>query len=89
MWQNERWISKGKWQGMAKAAEPQHSGRGIPMPYAVVRSQFAENLQVTAPYGRGWSLLAWWPFFPFQNLLIGPNALPLLLPAEAAAFFTA
>lgn len=34
------------------------------MPYAVVRSQFAENLQVTAPYGTGWSLLAWWPFSP-------------------------
>lgn len=67
MWQNERWISKGKRQGMAKVAEPQHSGRGIPMPYAVVRSQFAENLQVTAPYGRGWSLLAWWPFFPLPE----------------------
>lgn len=34
------------------------------MPYAVVRSQFVENLQVTAPYGEGWTLLAWWPFPP-------------------------
>lgn len=46
------------------------------MPYAVVRSQFAENLQVTAPYGRGWLLLAWWPFPPSR--ICSTNQMPSL-----------
>lgn len=48
------------------------------MPYAGVRCQFAANLQVITPYGRGRSLPTWWPFSPGARICSsGPNALPL------------
>lgn len=60
------------------------------MPYAGIRCQFAANLQVITPYGRGRSLPTWWPFSPGAIVCsIGPNSLPLVLSTVALAFFFA
>lgn len=40
--------------------KPKQAGRGLPMPYAGARCQFAQNLQVKTPYWRGRSLPARW-----------------------------
>lgn len=66
--QNEGWNNERKSQDTVKATEPQHEGRGLPMPYAGVCCQFAENLQVITPYGRGRSLPARWRFPPAARI---------------------
>lgn len=47
------------------------------MPYACIRCQFATNLQVITPYGRGRSLPTWWPFPPTARIC-SPVQMPSL-----------